>query len=79
MHDPLGPLMFIVVFLLIFVGYPVAFVLGGVALIFGLLGIQASDLTWNYLELFPERVFGVMSNQVLLAVLMMSACVGSSL
>ena len=68
MHEPLSPLMFLVVFLLIFAGYPVAFVLGGVALMFGLLGIGASDLDWNYLELFPERVFGVMSNQVLLAV-----------
>ena len=39
MHEPLGPLMFVVVFLLIFVGYPVVFALGGTALIFGLLGI----------------------------------------
>jgi tripartite ATP-independent transporter DctM subunit len=67
-HDPLGPLMFVVVFLLIFLGYPVAFALGGVALIFGALGIEAGLIDWSYLELFPERVFGVMSNQVLLAV-----------
>ena len=68
MHEPLGPLMFVVVFVLIFVGYPVAFALGGTALIFGLLGIAAGQFDLSYLQLFPERVFGVMSNQVLLAI-----------
>ncbi len=68
MHEPLGPLMFVVVFLLIFVGYPVAFALGGVAMIFGCLGIAAGLFDLDYLRLFPERVFGVMSNQLLLAV-----------
>lgn len=68
MHEPLGPLMFVVVFLLIFVGYPVAFALGGTALIFGLLGIAAERFGIDYLQLFPERVFGVMSNQILLAI-----------
>ncbi len=37
--DPMAPLMFAVLFLLIFVGYPVAFVLGGVAVLFGALGV----------------------------------------
>ncbi|HEB53500.1 MAG TPA: TRAP transporter large permease subunit [bacterium] len=66
--DPLAPLMFVVLFLLIFVGYPVAFVLGGVALIFALLASAGDCFGWAYLQLFPERVFGVMANQVLLAV-----------
>ncbi len=64
----LGPLMFIVVLLLIFVGFPVAFTLGGVALIFAFLGVQAGLLDWSLLGAFPDRVFGVMSNQILLAV-----------
>jgi tripartite ATP-independent transporter DctM subunit len=69
MHsDPLGPLMFVVLFLLIFVGYPVAFVLGGVSLVFAALGVAAGAFDWRYLELFPERVFGVIANQVLLAI-----------
>ncbi len=67
-HDVLGPLMFVVVFLTIFLGYPVAFSLGGVALVFAWLGVQGGYFGWEYLELFPERVFGVMSNSVLLAV-----------
>jgi len=66
--DPLAPLMFAVLFLLIFVGYPVAFVLGGVALIFGVLALCGDVITTAYLQLLPERVFGVMANQVLLAI-----------
>ena len=64
----LGPLMFVVVFLLIFLGYPVAFSLGGAALSFAIIGTQAGFFGWEYMALFPERVFGVMSNQVLLAI-----------
>ncbi len=64
----MGPLMFVVVFLLIFIGYPVAFSLGGTALIFAFIGVRAGYFDWDYMALFPERVFGVMSNAVLLAV-----------
>ncbi|MEM1248984.1 MAG: TRAP transporter large permease subunit [Acidobacteriota bacterium] len=64
----LGPLMFVVVFLFIFVGYPVAFALGGTALIFAVVGVQAGYFEWTLMYAFPERVFGVMSNYVLLAV-----------
>ena len=66
--DYLGPLMFAVVFLFIFAGYPVAFSLGGTALIFAFIGIELGIFSWNLLYAFPERVFGVMSNGVLLAV-----------
>lgn len=60
--------LFVVTFILIFLGYPVAFSLGGAAVFFGGLGIHCGFFPPAYLELFPERVFGVMSNQVLLAV-----------
>ena len=66
--DPLAPLMFAVLFLLLFVGYPVAFVLGGVALVFGALALVGDAVTQDYLQLLPERVFGIMANQVLLAI-----------
>ncbi len=66
--DPLAPVMFLALFLLIFVGYPVAFVLGGVAMTFGALALLGDVFPSAYLELFPERVFGVMANQVLLAI-----------
>ena len=63
-----GPLMFAVVFLLIFLGYPVAFSLGGAAVIFGILGVAGGYFGPDYLQLLPERIFGIMSNPVLLAV-----------
>lgn len=64
----LAPGMFVVVFLLIFSGFPVAFALGGTALIFAALGVAAGYFEWALLFAMPERIFGVMSNFVLLAV-----------
>ncbi|MCP4004855.1 MAG: TRAP transporter large permease subunit [bacterium] len=66
--DWLGPLMFVVAFGLIFSGYPVAFSLGGTSLIFALIGVQAGYFDWNLLYALPERIFGIMSNYILLAV-----------
>jgi len=47
----------------IFIGHPIAFVLGGLAVIFGFLG-------WgpDIFGMFPTRIYGVMDNYVLLAV-----------
>jgi tripartite ATP-independent transporter DctM subunit len=64
----LGPLMFLAVLLLLFSGYPVAFALAGTALLFAAIGVGAGYFDWHLLYAFPERVFGVMSNYVLLAV-----------
>lgn len=66
--DWLGPLMFVCVFLLIFSGFPVAFSLGGTALLFAALGVASGMFEWGLMFALPERVFGIMSNQVLLAV-----------
>jgi tripartite ATP-independent transporter DctM subunit len=49
-------------------GYPVAFALGGTALIFAGLGIATGSFDAAFLEAFPNRVFGTMSNDTLLAV-----------
>lgn len=64
----MGPTMFVCAFLLIFAGYPVAFSLGGTALVFAALGVSIGLFEWAFLYAMPERIFGVMSNQVLLAV-----------
>ena len=66
--DLLGPLMFVAAFVLIFSGYPVAFSLGGTALIFAAIGVSMDIFQWTLLYAFPERLFGIMSNYVLLAV-----------
>ena len=64
----LAPAMFVVAFGFIFTGFPVAFALGGTALIFAALGVQFGFFDWGLLNLFSMRTFGVMSNYVLLAV-----------
>lgn len=66
--DLLAPLMFFVALALIFIGYPVAFSLGGTALIFAFIGVEAGLFEWQLLQALPDRVFGVMSNYVLLAI-----------
>jgi tripartite ATP-independent transporter DctM subunit len=64
----LAPLMLPMALLLIFSGYPVAFALAGAALIFTLLGVGFGHFDIGFLYAMPERIFGVMSNFVLLAV-----------
>ena len=64
----LGPMMFFMAFLFIFWGFPVAFTLGGTALIFGSVALWMGEIHSKLLLLFPLRVYGVMSNQFLLAV-----------
>ncbi len=66
--DWLAPVMFLVSLVMIFTGYPVAFALGGTALLFAILGIGLGAFEWRLLFALPERIFGIMSNYVLLAV-----------
>ena len=63
-----GPAMFVAVLAMIFTGYPVAFALGGTALIFALIGSAAGVFDIPLLFALPERTFGTMSNFTLLAV-----------
>ena len=49
-------------------GFPVAFTLAGVALIFALIGIMTGIFDPAFLGAFPSRVFGIMSNETLIAV-----------
>src|SRR4249920_2880506 len=56
----------LVVFLLL--GYPVAFALGAVGLSFGLLGVYLDLLHPALFQALPERIFGIMANDTLLAV-----------
>jgi TRAP-type mannitol/chloroaromatic compound transport system permease large subunit len=64
----MAPLMFgaLVVFLLL--GYPVAFSLGAIGIGFGLLGIELGLLQPTLFQAMPERLWGVMSNETLLAI-----------
>lgn len=64
----LAGLMFLTVCLTLLAGYPVAFILGGVALIFGLLGNVLGAFSYGELLAMPSRLFGVMTNETLIAV-----------
>ena len=49
-------------------GFPVAFTLSGTALLFGAIGVFAGVLELRDLMLYPDRIFGTMTNSVLMAV-----------
>ncbi|MGA1487764.1 MAG: TRAP transporter large permease [Planctomycetota bacterium] len=67
--DSLSGLLFLAVFLGVFSGYPVAFVLGGVSLIFGLIGVEQGFFSLQFIgEGMILRTLGIMENQILLAV-----------
>jgi tripartite ATP-independent transporter DctM subunit len=67
-HEMMAPIMFgaLVVFLLL--GYPVAFSLAAIGIFFGLIGIELGLLRPELLQALPERVFGIMRNDTLLAI-----------
>jgi tripartite ATP-independent transporter DctM subunit len=54
--------------LALLIGLPVAFTLAGVALIFAAVGVATGTFDPSFLEAFPNRVFGIMGNETLLAV-----------
>ena len=66
--EVVAPLMFLCAMGLIFAGYQVAFSLGGTAIIFGLIGVLTDSFTEGRFNLIAYRTFGVMENQLLLAV-----------
>ena len=64
----IAPLMFAALVVVLLIGYPVSFALGAVGIGFGLVGIQLGLLQPTLLQALPERIWGVMSNDTLLAV-----------
>ncbi len=64
----LAPLMFICLVIFLLLGYPVAFALGALGLTFGVIGIELGLLDWSLLQALPERMFGIMANDTLLAI-----------
>src|SRR6516162_4368415 len=64
----MAPIMFASLVIFLLLGYPVAFSLAANGLIFGLLGIELGLFRPDFLQALPERVYGIMSNDTLLAV-----------
>lgn len=71
----LAPIMFASLVLFLLLGYPVAFSLGAVGLMFFVVGVElapysdgAISLSWHLLQSMPGRIFDVMRNDTLLAI-----------
>jgi len=61
--DALPLIFFATVLFLLLAGFPVAFTLGGVSIIFGLL-----TFGFDFFQLLPLRIWGIMNNYILMAV-----------
>jgi tripartite ATP-independent transporter DctM subunit len=67
-REIMGPLMFGGLILFMLIGYPVAFSLAAVGLFFGFVGIELGFFQLSLLQALPDRVFGILSNDLLLAI-----------
>lgn len=61
-------LLFLAVILLLLAGFPVAFSLGGTALVFAFAGVIGGGFESAFLSGLPSRIFGIMTNETLVAV-----------
>jgi len=61
-------LLFLAVILVLLAGFPVAFTLGGTALAFAAIGAIGGGFSGALLSGIPNRIFGIMTNQTLVAV-----------
>lgn len=64
----LALVLFGVVVVLLLAGFPVAFTLGGVALLFAGIATAFGAFDFAFLSALPNRIFGIMSNETLVAV-----------
>ena len=63
----LAPIMFATLIVLLLLGYPVAFALAANGILFGVVGIELGLLTPALFQALPQRVFGVILNDTMLA------------
>jgi len=64
----MAPVMFATLVLFLLSGFPVAFSLAANGLLFGLIGIELGLLKPELLQALPNRLFGIMGNDTLLAI-----------
>jgi tripartite ATP-independent transporter DctM subunit len=67
-RELMAPLMFSGLIAFMLIGYPVAFSLGAVGLLFGIIGIELGYFQWALMQALPERVFGILANDLLLSI-----------
>ncbi|WP_071873145.1 TRAP transporter large permease [Atopomonas hussainii] len=68
MAEFMSILLFISICVALMAGYPVAFTLGGMALLFAGIGVLTGTFDPTFLTALPNRLFGIMNNETLLAV-----------
>jgi tripartite ATP-independent transporter DctM subunit len=66
--DNMAPVMFAALVVFLMLGFPVAFSLAANGLFFGLIGIGLGLLSPVQIQAVPERIFGIMANDTLLAI-----------
>jgi tripartite ATP-independent transporter DctM subunit len=64
----LAPIMFGSLVVVLLLGYPAAFSLAFVGLFYALVGIGLGQFQPDFLQALPDRIYGVMSNDTLLAI-----------
>ena len=64
----MAPIMFVTLVIFLLSGFPVAFSLAANGLFFGLVGIEVGLLKPELLQALPNRLFGIMANDTLLAI-----------
>jgi tripartite ATP-independent transporter DctM subunit len=72
-------LMFVVLAALLFTGYPVAFILGGIALLFAVLGDMVGTFRLDQLTLIPLRIYGGTIESLVLVAIPMFTFMGTML
>src|SRR3954471_8095957 len=64
----MAPIMFVSLVFFLLMGYPVAFSLAALGLLYAIAGIKLGLFTPNLMQALPNRLFGVMENDTLLAI-----------
>ena len=68
MIEHLDLLMFVFACVILILGYPVAFSLAGSAILFAYLGDYFNVFPMQFMRAIPQRIFGTMTNEILMAV-----------
>jgi len=68
MAEVFAILLVVAVCVALFAGYPVAFTLGGMSLVFAAAGSALDLFRFGFLGALPQRIYGVMTSEVLLAI-----------
>ena len=64
----MAPVIFASMIMFMLVGFPIAFALAANGVVFGLIGMELGLFGPQLFQALPDRIFGIMSNDTLLAI-----------